>query len=172
MDVTRAEPAPEVIAVTSDAQSPERRDEARSKQPRPAHKDSPIARLAMSQPAQQESPLKDGAQALAVSQQIEQGCQPPTRPIAADAPVPKYSWAALGNQPPWHEVLMYYLITLRFVFWSQLDVLASRPPKAGSLITSLPHDWFPLTKLGLLCGEGRALDLSWNVHTHVGGTRL
>lgn len=63
--------------------------------------------------------------------------------------VPRYSWAALGTPPPSHEVLLYYLIVFRMVFWEKLDTLAQRPPDAGPLIAALPDDWFPLEQLGL-----------------------
>ena len=62
---------------------------------------------------------------------------------------PRYSWAALGTPPPSHEVLLYYLIAFRLVFWEKLDTLAQRPPDAGPLIAALPDDWFPLEQLSL-----------------------
>ena len=78
----------------------------------------------------------------------------PTKPATAARKTaalaaPKYSWAALGTPPPSHEVLLYYLIAFRLVFWGKLDTLAQRPPDAGPLIAALPDGWFPLEQLGL-----------------------
>lgn len=78
----------------------------------------------------------------------------PTKPATAARKTaalaaPRYSWAALGTPPPSHEVLLYYLIAFRLVFWLKLDTLAQRPPDAGPLIAALPDGWFPLEQLGL-----------------------
>ena len=145
-------PAPTVDATPPDSPvSPVPSPGPRQKVARLAAATSPIARFAAAarQPGSPGMAALDAARA-AKRDRLESPSKPATAARKSAAlTAPKYSWAALGTPPPSHEVLLYYLIAFRLVFWEKLDTLAQRPPDAGPLIAALPDGWFPLEQLGL-----------------------